>query len=73
LASKYGLEKSSTRARSPVIVIAAIATSQTSVLRESPEVMESKSTSSTSSSTPRESATAWPSSTSNPVSLPFSS
>ena len=33
-ASKYGLEKSSTRARSPVIVIAEIATSHVPVLSE---------------------------------------
>ncbi len=56
-----------TRARSPVIVMAEMATSHTSVLRDVPDVMSSNDTSITSRSTSRLSATCCTSSMSKPV------
>ena len=55
------------------MVIAEMATSQTSLLSESPEVMSSKDTSITSRSASSESATLRMRSMSKPVGLPFSS
>jgi hypothetical protein len=69
-ALKYGLEKSTTRARSPVIVIAEMATSHFPVLSAAPDWIASKSVSFTAGFTPSWSATLSTRSMSNPTGLP---